>query len=169
MTQIKIIQYIPEQNEKDFNQLLPAYLKIWNAAENHKHLNHSKHSIDLDTVTKWLRNHISKNISYYCAVDEKDHILGLSIIQEHPVIGLRSLGIAVRPESKHRGIGSQLIEHLVGYLKQQDYSSAEVPVFADNIHALRLLLKLGFIPARMEYHKRYDGTDIVYMKYLSPG
>ena len=167
MTQTKIIQFIPEQNEKDFNQLLPAYIRIWNAAENHKHLNHSKHSIDLQTVTKWLHNHITQKISYYCAVDEHDAILGLSIIQEHPVIGLRSLGIAVRPESKHQGVGTQLIGHLVDYIKQQDYSSAEVPVFADNIRALRLLLKLGFIPARMEYHKRYDGTDLVYMKYLS--
>jgi len=167
MAQIKIIQFIPEQNEKDFNLLLPAYLKIWNAPENHKHLNHGKHLVDMETVSKWLHNHISKNISYYCAVDEQDYIMGLSIIQEHPVIGLRSLGIAVRPEAKHQGIGSQLIEHLVSYLRQQDYSSAEVPIFADNVRALRLLLKHGFIPARMEYHKRYDGTDLVYMKYLS--
>lgn len=167
MAQPKIIQFIPEQNEKDFNQLLPAYLKIWNAAENHKHLNHGKHSVDMETVSKWLHNHVSKNISYYCAVDEHDQVVGLSIIQEHPVIGLRSLGIAVKPESKHQGIGSQLIEHLVGFVKQQDYTSAEVPVFADNIRALCLLLKHGFIPARMEYHKRYDGADLVYMKFVA--
>jgi ribosomal protein S18 acetylase RimI-like enzyme len=167
MAQIKIAQFIPEQNEKDFNQLLPAFLTIWNAVENHKHFSHNKHNIDMETVSHWLRNHVSQNISYYCAVDENDHIVGLSIIQEHPVNGLRSLGIGVRPEYKHQGIGSQLIAHLIGYIKQQDYSSAEVPVFADNIHALRLLLKHGFIPARMEHHKRYDGMDTVHMKYVS--
>ena len=166
MPQIKINQFIPEQNEKDFSQLLPAYLKIWNAAENHKQLSHNKRHIDLETVSGWLHNHVSQKISYYCAVDEHDHIAGLSIIQEHPIVGLRSLGIAIRPNLKHQGIGSQLIEHLVDYSKQLEYDCAEVGVFADNIRALRLLLKHGFIPARMEYHKRYDGMDLVYMKYI---
>ncbi|KPJ96365.1 MAG: hypothetical protein AMJ53_00945 [Gammaproteobacteria bacterium SG8_11] len=166
MAQVKIVQFVPEQNDKDFQRLLPAYLKIWNAPENLKQLSINKHSVDADTVSEWLHNHIAHGISYYCAMDESDNILALSIIQEHPTLGLRSLGIAVRPEHKHQGIGTKLVEHLINYIEQKDFSSAEVPVFADNVRMLRLLLKYGFIPARMEHHKRYDGMDLVYMKYL---
>lgn len=166
MSQTKVVQFIPEQNDKDFQQILPAFLKIWNSPENHKQLSFNKHVIDADTVSDWLHDHLSHGISYYCAVDEDNHILGLSVIQEHPTLGLRSLGIAVKPEHKHHGIGSQLIEHLVTYITQKDFCSAEVPVFADNVRMLRLLLKFGFIPARMEHRKRYDGMDLVYMKYL---
>ena len=166
MAQIKIIQFIPEQNDKDFQQLLPAFLKIWNAPENLKQLSFTKHTIDVDTVSDWLHTHVAHDVSYYCAVDENNLIVGISILQEHPTLGLRCLGIAVRPEHKHQGIGTKLIEHLVTYITQKDFSSAEVPVFADNVRMLRLLLKYGFIPARMEAHKRYDGMDLVYMKYL---
>jgi ribosomal protein S18 acetylase RimI-like enzyme len=167
MADIQITQFVPEQNGKDFQRLLPAYLKIWNAAENHKHLSFNKHLIEMETVTAWLHRHIAHHISYYCAIDEESQILGLSVIQEHPTGGLRSLGIAVRPENKHQGIGSKLIEHLVAYVKQHEYGCVEAQVFADNVRMLRLLLKYGFMPARMEFHKRYDGMDLVFMKYLS--
>ena len=166
MAQIKINQFIPEQNDKDFQQLLPAFVKIWNTAENHKQLSAGKHAINADTLGDWLHNHVARGISYYCAVDEDNHIVGLSIIQEHPRLGMRSLGLAVRPENKHQGIGSQLIEHLISYAIQKDFSAVEVPVFADNVRMLRLLLKYGFIPVRMEYHMRYDGLDLVHMKYM---
>lgn len=165
MTKINIIQFIPEQNEKDFNLLMAAFLRIWNAAENLKHLSYIKHPFSEDTIQAWLRHHVSKGISYYCATDEHDKIIAISIIQEHPIRGLMSLGIAVQPEKKHQGIGSMLIEHLVTYGLKKDYPSIEISVFADNIRMLRLLLKHGFIPVRMVHHKRYDGADIVYMKY----
>ena len=166
MAEIKITQFVPEQNEKDFSLLLPAFLKIWNHPENHKQLSVTQHPLEDDTIHSWLRHHVRKGISYYCAIDDHEQIVGISVIREHATHGLLCLGLAVRPENKHQGIGSLFIEDLISVVAKRGYSSVEVPVFADNIRMLRLLLKFGFIPARMEYHKRYDGVDLVYMKYM---
>ena len=62
------------------------------------------------------------------------------------------------------GIGELLIECALDVARSKGFKAVDVAVFADNKRMLRLVLKLDFIPIRMQHHMRADGADVVYLK-----
>ena len=164
MQTFSIKEFIPEDRVDDKKALLPAFLEIWNAPENLKYLSFTLKPFEPETVSFWLDNHKEQGGRYFCALNNSNEILGITVIKVSPIDGFEIYGIGVRPELKRHGIGSELITHAIGVAEKLGFKDIVALVFADNPAMLRLLLSLGFIPSGMEYHKRSDGADIVHLK-----
>ena len=164
MSQFGILEFVPETNEEDMNQLLPAFLRIWNDPENLKYLSLTLRPFEEETVRSWFSTHISGGGRYFCAVDTDRNIVGISATRLDPINGFEIIGVGVLPAAKHQGIGTMLIENLIQVANTSRFQSVEVNVLADNVSMLRLLLGLGFVPIRMEHSKRADGADLVFLR-----
>lgn len=161
---MKIRELNPDDSIDDKNALLPAYLEIWNASESLKYLSLTLRPIDREAAEISLGESGYQGFRFFCATDDNGRILGIIIIKVNPSSGFEVYGIGVRPESKGHGIGSKLIQHAICLASDLEYEAIDAIVVADNAAMLRLLLSFGFIPIAMDYHKRADGADIVYMK-----
>jgi len=168
MREFEILEFVPETNEEDMNQLLPAFLAIWNDPENFKYLSLTLRPFEEETARSRFSMHISGGGRYFCAVDADRNIVGISATRSDPINGFELTGIGVPPSSKRQGIGTMLMNHLVQVAKTSGFQSVEVNVLADNVIMLRLLLGLGFIPIRMEHSKRADGADLVWLRKTLP-
>ena len=164
MNQFEILEFVPETNAEDMNQLLPAFLAIWNDPQNLKYLSLTLRPFEEETVRSWFSCHISSGGRYFCAVDRDRNIVGISVKRLDPINGFEIMGVGVLPSAKRQGIGKMLINNLLEIARTDGFHSIEVNVFADNPIMLRLLLGLGFIPTRMEYGKRADGADLVFLR-----
>lgn len=164
MQTLSIKEFIPEDNVREKGMLLPAFMEIWNTPENLKYLSFTLQLFEQETVSFWLDNHKEQGGRYFCALNNNNEILGISVIKVNPVVGFEIYGVGVRPELKKQGIGRELITHAISVAEKLEFKDIDALVFADNAGMLRLLLSLGFIPTGMEYHKRADGADIVHLK-----
>ena len=81
------------------------------------------------------------------------------------------LGISVRKEYWHQGIGSALMERLISFAKQSGFEQIELTVESKNQRALRLYHKNGFIvygtrPHGMKYPDGSYDNDYLMIKML---
>jgi ribosomal protein S18 acetylase RimI-like enzyme len=67
----------------------------------------------------------------------------------------------VHPDAQGHGIGRQLITHSLELAHSLGFTCVVASVFADNVRMLRLVLSLGFIPIKIDYHRRADGADVL--------
>jgi len=109
---MNIRELIPEDSAVDKNAILTASLEIWNVPDNLKYLSFTLKPFDQKTVNAWFENHKKQGIRYFCAQD-KDEILGITIVKVNPIAGFEIYGVGVRPEFKRQGIGRKLIEHAI--------------------------------------------------------
>ena len=156
-----IREFTPQRVPADLSQLLPAFLEIWNAPENLKYLSPSLRPFEEAVVRGWFNDHLSAGGRYFAVLGESEEILGISVLRSDPVGMLELFALGVRPSLQRRGIGSQLISHFLRTARAQGFACTEASVFADNVRMLRLLLSLGFVPVRIDHHRRADGADLV--------
>ena len=79
------------------------------------------------------------------------------------------LSLAVAPRAQRRGIGAALLGHLMAQRDAQNIGALWLDVAADNLTAIRLYEKAGFIVSghRPHYYRRAGGAvDAVMMKCL---
>ena len=79
------------------------------------------------------------------------------------------LSLAVAPLARRRGVGAALLGHLIAQREAQNISTIWLDVAADNVTAIRLYEKAGFIVSghRPHYYRRAGGAvDAVMMKCL---
>ncbi len=164
MNKIMIRELIPQDNKDDFDLLFPAYLKIWNDPENFKYLSFTQRPFEEKTVSFWLSNHLGQGGHYYVAVESSNGFSGIMVVKTSPIEGFEIYGIGVLPDSKGKGIGTRLLDHAVNVATAQGFKAIDVMVFVDNFKILRLLLSMSFIPVRIDYNRRADGTDILGLK-----
>jgi ribosomal protein S18 acetylase RimI-like enzyme len=159
-----IREFVPQDSEKDFNQLLPAILSIWNDPKNLRYLSFTLITFSEEQFRQWLEHHIDNGIKFFAEVDESESIQGISVLKIDQVIGFELFGLAVRPERQNQGIGKRLVDHTVALAISQQFNSVEVSVFADNPRMLRLMIANGFVPIKIQHHMRCDGGDIVVLR-----
>jgi len=164
MNQFKIVEFSPSTNAEHMGRLVPAFLSIWNEPQNLKYLSLTLRPFDEETIRGWFTHHIENNVRYFCIVDENNQIAGISVNRIDPLNGFDVIGVGVLSSIKRSGVGSLLINNLLNIAKSEGFQSIEINVFADNIVMLRVVLELGFIPVRMEYSKRADGADMVFLR-----
>lgn len=161
MLSMRIRELIPEDRIEDKKMLLPVFLQIWNASENLKFLSPTLIPFAPELVQIWLENHKAQGGRYFGALDEKNNILGVMVVKENPIEGFEIYGLGVLPEKKGNGVGRILLEHASVTAENRGFKAISTLVFADNTAMLCLLLKSGYVPVAMEYHKRSDGADAV--------
>jgi len=146
-------------------QLLPAYLGIWNVAESLKFLSYSLRPYEENIVRGWLQDHISFGVRYFAATDDQNSVLGICVIRTDALGAFEILGLGVRPDAKGHGLGRELLSHALTLARSEGVTCVEASVFADNARMLRLVLSLDFVPVRIDYHRRADGADSVVLHH----
>lgn len=164
-----IREFTPGSNRLDLEQLLPAFLAIWNAPDNLRFLSFSLRPFAPELVRGWFEQHVAGGGRYFAAMDESGTITGIIVVRTDPIGMFELFAMAVHPEAQRRGIGRQLVACAVDVARSQGFRCVEGAVFADNARMLRLLLSLGFRPVRMEHHRRADGGDLVVLRALLAG
>ncbi len=164
ISELRIREFIPEKDENDLEQLLPAYLEICNAPENLKFLSFTFLPFDAEQIREWFKEHLEFGIHYFAVVNQEGDILGISVIHSTPIEGLELTGVGVLSSAKRRGIGRMLVQNAIDFARNEGFQAIDAQVFADNISMLRLLLDLHFLPVSMEHRRRADGADLVHLK-----
>ena len=164
MSEHKIIELIPQNNEEDYNLILPAFLKIWNNPKNHKFLSFTLQPFTKEMASYWFKHHLDQGGRYFAVIDEKRTILGLLVIKINQIETFEISGLGVQPEFKRKGIGSSLIKHAIDLASDQNFQAVDAGLFTDNINMMRILLSFNFMPIRLNHHARADGMDLLYMK-----
>ncbi|MCC5885119.1 MAG: GNAT family N-acetyltransferase [Gammaproteobacteria bacterium] len=165
MQDMVIHECFPEVDEEDLEQLLKAYLRIWNSPENLRFLSFTGLPFEASGVSAWFSSRINEGVHYYAA-SIGGALGGIAVVRMDRIRGVELLGIGVEPERKGQGVGTALIEHVVSVARDQGFRALEALVFADNVTMLRLLLSLSFIPVDMEHHRRPDGADLLRMQRM---
>ncbi len=164
MKDVTVREFDAQDNEADREQLLAAFLDIWNAEENLRFLSFTLRPFEKDIVRGWLESHKDQGGRFLCAVEENGRVIGICIAKIDPVEGFEIHGLGVRPGFKRRGIGRNLLERTIDLAAGLGFKSLDAAVFADNPAMLRLLLSLDFLPVGMDFRKRADGADILRLR-----
>ena len=168
MTYFQIKELVPQNSVADLNNILPAFLFIWNHPENHKFLSYTLQPFQKEMVGSWFKNHLDMGVRYFVAVsDDGGEILGMSTIKIDFIEGFEIIGLGVRPKAKQKGIGSSLIAHAITLAGELGFKAVDSGLVADNFKMMRLLTQFEFMPVKINHNARADGVDLVYMrKYL---
>lgn len=156
-------ELVPQQNSKDTDSLKTFLIAMYNDPQVRQFITYTLRPFSEKQIDLWLSSHVDDNVRYFSFI-QNDHIAGLAIVGEHEERGCELIGLLVLPDYQGQGIGRTLVQHVFQLAKQSGWLSIDVRVFADNKKMLKLMIDEDFIPVRMEYHKRADGTDVVHLK-----
>jgi ribosomal protein S18 acetylase RimI-like enzyme len=169
MPQVEIREFYPATDESQLENLLEAYMEIFNHPENLGYLSLTQIPFEKDATREWLVRAQSQGRRYFAVVGNDNRILAISIVKADPRLGCEISKLAVRPEVKYQGFGRLLIDCALTTAASDGYQAVDASVFADNDATLRLVVGAGFTPVRMTHHLRADGGDIVHLrKYFKP-
>lgn len=72
--------------------------------------------------------------------------------------------LSVRPSYRHRGIGAQLVRHIIGYARSKEVQSISIGIIADHDVLKTWYTNLGFIEKET---RRFEHLpfDVTYMHY----
>jgi ribosomal protein S18 acetylase RimI-like enzyme len=168
MAQVEIRELRPATDESHLEQLLEAYLEIFNHPDNLAFLSLTMIPFEEDRTRRWLARSQDEGRRYFAVVGEGDSILAISVIKADPLVGFEISKLAVKPEVKYQGFGRLLIDCALTTAASEGYQAVDAQVFADNDATFRLTVGSGFTPVRMTHHLRADGGDIVHLRnYLN--
>lgn len=149
------------QNAKRY---VKAYLRLFNEPENLKFLSFTGIPFARETVEAWLRDADDSGTEYQTAVGEDGEICAIMVTIENPIEGFEILSIVVDAGCRRLGIGERLIDMAVHKAEEKGFHSVSVAIFSDNKRMLSLAIKNDFRPYKIEYHARWDGQDVVFLK-----
>ena len=110
MAAIEIREFVPQTSPSDHDRLLPAFLSIWNHADNLCFLSLSWRPFQEDQVRSWFAVHRDQGGRYFAATDGDASVLGICLVKTDPLIGFEIMRLGVAPTAKRRGIGRRLVE-----------------------------------------------------------
>jgi ribosomal protein S18 acetylase RimI-like enzyme len=168
MAQVEIRELKPATDDSHLEQLLEAYMGIFNHPDNLAYLSLTQIPFEEAATREWLSRSRGEGRRYFAVVGEGDRILAISVVKADPVRGFEVSKLAVKPEVKYQGFGRLLIDCALTTAASEGYQAVDASVFADNDATLRLCVGSGFMPVRMTHHLRADGGDIVHLRnYLN--
>lgn len=160
---IKIVQCNP-YDRTQFSKLEDAYSKLFNDNDNLSFLSLSNLPFDSNTITSLLKNSYAEEVEYYTAISSDNRIIGISSFESDLIKGFQLIGIVVDTEYRYEGIGRALIDKGIEVAQEKGFKALDISVFSDNKPMLILLLKLDFKITKIDYHARFDGEDLIYLK-----
>lgn len=100
----------------------------------------------LEKVSSYQSELISKNGPVFYAINQ-EHVVGWCDIfpEENPRLSHRgSLGMAIIPEFRGKGLGSELLGRALDHAKKFGLEKVELNVYTTNLSAIALYKKFGF-------------------------
>ncbi|MCE5215067.1 MAG: GNAT family N-acetyltransferase [Methanobacterium sp.] len=161
---LNIIRFDPNHSPKNFNELIDAYLELFNKKDNLKYLSLSNMPFDSKTIATFLKNAPMEEVEYYVALSPDDEIIGIAAFESYLIKGFHIIGIVVDDKYRFKGLGKALINKGIEIARKKGFKAIDISVFADNKSMLILLLKMDFKPIKIENHARYDGEDLINLK-----
>jgi len=110
-----------------------------------------------------FKNEMHNNLACYSVMLDGQTVIGYYGLW-HVLDEGHITNIAVHPEYRRQGIGSQLLTHMISAAKQRDVYHLTLEVRTSNIPAQGLYAKHGFVPAGVR-HRYYsdNGEDAIIM------
>jgi phosphinothricin acetyltransferase len=103
--------------------------------------------VSIEQRQSWFVQHQSERTPLFVAVDHQQ-IVGygtLSLYRDKPGwLGVGEVSYYLDSSAQGKGLGTQLLAHLVSFAEQHDYTHLVGNINADNIASKRLLEKFGF-------------------------
>ncbi len=100
----------------------------------------------------------------YLLIEDRRVIIAFAIILKDRLKNFKLEGLVVDEDYRRKGNAGLLIEKSFEIAKELGFRSVETEVYADNKPMLMNVISKGFKPVRINYHKRFDGEDIVVFK-----
>ena len=149
------------QNAKRY---VNAYLRLFNEPGNLKFLSFTGIPFKRETVEVWLRDADASETEYHTAIGKNGKICAIMVTVANPIEGFEILAVVVDAEYRRLGVGDQLIDIAIRKAEEKGFHSVSIAIFADNKRMLSLVIKNDFRPYKIDFHARWDGEDIVYLK-----
>jgi ribosomal protein S18 acetylase RimI-like enzyme len=160
-----IVKQLPGDAQKFMtDKFIDAFLELFNDKDNRIYLSYTNIPFTRESIQNWISQAGQSGVEYYMAYEENGSIAGILTVRFNYIETFEILGLVVGRQYRKKGIGSLLLETAVGKAQEKGFQSVDVAVFADNQNMLSLIIRNDFKPVRMEYRKRFDGEDVVYLK-----
>ncbi|QMS85527.1 GNAT family N-acetyltransferase [Candidatus Xianfuyuplasma coldseepsis] len=112
-----------------------------------------------------ILNRFKDSVDDYMAVaDDDGHIVAVASFHGRPLKRLRhrvNLGISILKAYHHQGLGTALMKHLLQQAKRMGKHTVELEVRADNVHAIELYKKVGFVIEGVKKQGFYVDGDYI--------
>lgn len=121
-----------------------------------------------ETIDRWLSN-IERLIPLVAVYE--DLVIGYAAIFKHPhprERGVADLGIYLHQDFHNKGLGTRMSETILGIAKEQGLHRIGIHVVEDNVAAVNLYKKLGFV-IEGTMRDAYYGQDEKYHNMLVMG
>lgn len=109
-------------------------------------------------------NFYEMNSDCFLVAEEKGQVAGFVVGYNISGEEGRIFSLAVREHCRGYGIGTYLLEAIIGVFREKMLSFASLEVRLSNIEAQRLYQKTGFIPCWIQHGYYSDGEDGIIMK-----
>ncbi len=159
---IKLIE--SGSSASEIEEFIEAYLKVFNESESLTLLSFTDIPITRDMILQWLEQSHETGVEHFIARDPQEQIIGIITVRYHIVEGAYIFSIAVDIGSRNQGVGKHLLDKAIQRAREKGFKAIDVSVYADNPIMLSLVIKKGFKPFKIEFHRRFDGEDLVYFK-----
>lgn len=123
-----------------------------------------KHTDELHNY--WRESFDPANKEYLIVKDDLN-IIGLCIIIKDITDKFEILGLIVNAGYRRKNIATRCLLAAEKKAAKSGFKAVHLKVFCDNRAMLMNVIKLGYKPININYHKRYDGEDLLTLvKYL---
>ncbi len=112
---------------------------------------------------EWQRS-FDPNKKEYLVIKEEGIVIALAIIFKNNMDNFKLDALVVDENYHRQGIATFLINKTFETAKSLGFKSVETEVYADNQPMLINVISKGFKPIKIDYHKRFDGEDLIILK-----
>lgn len=163
----EISSFNPKEKSDEENSEFTKYCKhLFDCKDDFKYLSFTgiKHT---DELYEFWRESFDPAHKEYLVVKDGLKIVGLCIITKDILDKFEVIGLIVDPNYRRKNIATQLLIATEQNAIKYGFKSIIVKVFSDNKAMLINVMKLGYKVINIEYHKRFDGEDLLTLvKYL---
>lgn len=151
----------PKEKSVDENKEFTYYCNhLFNQGDTFKYLSFTGIKYTEKDYDSW-RETFDPDTKEYLIVKDSSKIIGLCIIMKDPFDKFEISGLIVDAEYRRKSIASRLLVKAESNAKKYGFNAVHLAVFCDNTPMLINVLKLGYKPVKIDYHKRYDGEDLL--------
>lgn len=163
----EISSFNPKEKSLEENKCFTDCCKsLYNNKDDFKYLSFTGIKFT-DELHDYWRESFNPSNKEYLIVKENFKFIGLCIIVKDILDKFEILGLIVDANYRRKNIATRCLLAAAKKAEQYGFKAVHLKVFCDNKAMLINVIKLGYKPINIEYHKRYDGEDLLTLvKYL---
>jgi len=112
---------------------------------------------------EWVSSDMDRGEEYFLYQKKDDNCGCVAFEQPNSDISYVNR-LSVLPEYRHKGIGEQLVKHVLEYSRTKNIQMVSIGIIAEHILLKKWYLKLGFVEGETK-HFDHLPFDVTYMSY----